>query len=114
MESRTQGSRPRAKDAKKFRGPRPRTKDIDASVLRKKKGLQKILKGGHQKKGLKKFFSGEKGLKIFFFRRSPREGKQKKIFANFPRGFSRFFNKILTVQDIVLSSTRGQGNFQGT
>ena len=35
--------------------------------------------------------------------------KTKKVFANFPRGFWRF----PTVQKIVLSSSRGQGNFRG-
>ena len=39
--------------------------------------------------------------------------KTKKVFANFPRGFWRFSNKISTVQKIVLSSSRGQGNFRG-
>ena len=77
MESRTQGSR-------------PRTKDTDASVLRKKKGLQKILTGDIKKKILKSFFSGEKGLKKFFFGRSPREENKKRssqIFREVSRGF---------------------------
>ena len=106
----------KAKVTKKFRDhgqnfSRPRTKDTDASVLRKKKGLQKILTGDLKKKVFKSFFSGEKGLKIFF-RRSPREENKKRTSQIF-REASCVFNKILRVQDIVLSSSRGQGNFRG-
>ena len=39
--------------------------------------------------------------------------KTKKVLANFLRGFWRFPTKISTVQKIVLSSSRGQGNFRG-
>ena len=48
-----------AKDSKKFRGqgqgqnllrPRPRTKDTDASIIHKNKGLQKILSGDRKKR----------------------------------------------------------------
>ena len=101
MESRTQGSR-----------PRPRTKDTDASVLRKKKGLQKILTGDIKKKVLKSFFSGKKVLK-FFFSGVLHVRKTTKDLRKFSARFLAFFNKILTVQDIVLSSSRGQGNFRG-
>ena len=104
MESRTQGSRPRPRTQKKSeakakdslsedrhsRGqgqecsrPRPRTKDTSASALQKKK------KRSSQK----------------FFKRSP----QKNVFQkNFPA-----LHKILTIQKIVLSSSRGQTNFRG-
>ena len=115
MESRTQGSRPRprtqknfeakAKDTKKFRGqgqgqtlsrPRPRTKNTDLSVLRKKKGLQKS-------------FSGEKGLQIFFFRRSLLEEIKKKVFADFPQGFWRFPTKFQRFKNsAVLEPRTGQ------
>ena len=40
-------------------------------------------------------------------------GKQKKVFANFPRGFWRFPTKFQWFKKIVLSSSRGQGNFRG-
>ena len=100
VESRTQGSRPRtqkkseAKDSlsedRHSRGqgqecsrPRPRTKDTSASALRKKK------KRSSQK----------------FFMRSPQKNVFQKIFQP--------LHKILTIQKIVLSSSRGQANFRG-
>ena len=97
---------------KKISRPRPRTKDTDASVLRKKKVLQKFFSGDLKKKGLKNFFSGEKGLQKIFFRRSPLEENKKGI-GKFSARFLAFFNKISTVQKIVLSSSRGQGNVRG-
>ena len=99
MESRTQGSRPRPRTQKKSeakakdslfedrtsRGqgqecsrPRPRNKDTSASVLQKKK------------KGLHKNFSSDLHKKAF----------SQKIF--------QAFRKILTIQEIVLSSSRGE------
>ena len=106
MESRTQGSRPRPRTPKKSeakakdslfedrhsRGQgqecsRPRTQ---AQVLSKKK----------KKKKKKKKRSSQK-----FFKRSP----QKNVFQkNF-----QALHKILTIQKIVLSSSRGQANFRG-
>ena len=104
VESRTQGSRPRPRTQKKSevkakdslsedrhsRGqeqecsrPRPRTKDTSASALQKKKR------------------SSQK-----FFRRSP---KKKGLHKN----FSSDLHKILTIQKILLSSSRGQANFRG-
>ena len=101
MESRTQGSRPRtqkksdakAKDSlsedRHSRGQghecsRPRTKDTSASALQKNK-----------KKGLHKNFSGDLHKKNVF----------QKIF--------QALHKILTIQNIVLSSSQGQANFRG-
>ena len=105
MESRTQGSKAKAKDSlsedRHSRGqgqecsrPRPRTQ---AQVLSKKK----------------KRFSQK------FFRRSP---NKKKVFTKifqaistkkrFPKNFPTL-HKILTIQKIVLSSSRGQANFRG-
>ena len=115
MESRTQGSRPRtqkkseakAKDSlsedKHSRGqgqecsrPRPRTKDTSASALQnKKKGLHKFFSGDLQKKR-----SSQK-----FFKRSPQNNVFQKIFQP--------LHKILTIQKLVLSSSRGQANFRG-
>ena len=104
MESRTQGSTPRPRTQKKIRGQgqgqtfrgqtlsrlrqecsrlRPRTKDTSASALQKKK-----------KKSSQKFF-----------RRSPQENVFQKIF--------QALHKILTIQKIVWSSSRGQTNFRG-
>ena len=117
MESRTQGSRPRPRTQKKSeakdslsedrysRGqgqecsrPRPRTKDTSASALQKKK----------KKKGLPKIFraiSKKKRSSQKFFKRSPRKHVFQKIF--------QALHKILTIQKIVLSSSRGQANFRG-
>ena len=108
VESRTQGSRPRtqkksetkAKDSlsedRLSRGqgqecsrPRPRTKDTSASALQKKKGLHKNFSGDLQKK---------KRSSLKFFKRSP----QKNVFQN----IFQAFHKILTIQKIVLSSSR--------
>ena len=118
MESRTQGSRPRPRTQKKSeakakdslsedrrsRGqgqecsrPRPRTKDTSASALQKKKGLHKNFSGDLQKK--KKKRSSQK-----FFERSPLKNVFQTIF--------QALHIILTFQKIVLSSSRGQANFQ--
>ena len=95
VESRTQDSRPRPRTQKKIRGqrqpfrgqtllrPRPRTKDTSGSALQNKRSSQK------------------------FFRRSPK--KKKGLHKN----FSCDLHKILTIQKIVLSSSRGQANFRG-
>ena len=108
VESRTQRSRPRRRTQKKSEAkakdshtedrsswgqeqecsrPRPRTKDTGASVL--------------QKKVFEKTF-----------RRSPIEENKQRL-RKFSARFLAFSNKILTVQKIVLSSSRGQGNFGG-
>ena len=63
---------------------RPRTKDTGASVLQK----QKVLKN---------FFSGDLHLR-----------KAKKDLRKVSAKFLEFFNKISTVQQIVLSSSRRQ------
>ena len=122
MESRTQGSRPRtqkkseakakAKDSlsedRHARGqgqecsrPRPRTKDTNTSALQKKKMLflkqhaTKIFQAISKKK--------KKGLQKFF-KRSPQKNVFQKIF--------QALHKILTIQKILLSSSRGQANFR--
>ena len=108
-----------AKDTKKNPRPRPRTafprtdtleaKDRNArgqgqgprtqvQVLYKKKGLHKNFSGDLKKK--KKKRSSHK-----FFKRSPQKNVFKKIF--------QALHKILTIQTIVLSSSRGQANFRG-
>ena len=80
--SRIPGSRPRprtqqkseAKDSpsedRPSRGPRPRTKDTSASVLKKKKVFQKIFQAISEKKRSSKFFP----------RRSPEKNVFRKIF----------------------------------
>ena len=93
-----------------FRGQtlsRPRTgmleakaKDTSASALQKikEKGLHKNFLGGLQPKKKKKR-SSEK-----FFKRSPQKNVFQKIF--------QALHKILTIQKILLSSSRGQANFR--
>ena len=110
VESRTQGSRPRprtqtkseAKDSlSKDRHSRgqgqecSRTKDTSASALQKKKGLRKNFSGDLQKtKVFTKIFLAISTKNVF-----------QKIF--------QALHKILTIQKIVLSSSRGQANFRG-
>ena len=107
VESRTQGSRPKPRPrTQKILRPRPKTdpletKDTGASIFQKKKGFLKNFQA-ISKKGLQKFFSGDFHLK-----------KTKKGLRKFTARFLALSNKILTVQKIVLSSSRGQGNFRG-
>ena len=117
MESRTQGSRPRPRTQKKSeakakdslpedrhsRGqgqecsrPRPRTKNTSASALRKKKGLHKNFSGDLQ---------NEKKVFTKIFQANSTKTRFQKIF--------QAIHKILTIQKIVLSSSRGQANFRG-
>ena len=118
MESRTQGSRPRKQkkirgQGQPFRGQtlsRPRTGMVKANDQghRRKCSLKK-------KKVFKNFFSDDlqkKGSSKIFFRRSPNEENKKGLRKFFAR-FLTFSSKILTIQKIVLSSSRGQGNFRG-
>ena len=125
MESRTQGSRPRthkkseakAKDSlsedRHSRGQgqecsRPRTKDTSASVLQKK--FRRSPNKKKKKKVFTKIFQAiskkkKKRSSQKFFKRSPRKHVFQKIF--------QALHKILTIQKIVLSSSRGQANFRG-
>ena len=75
----------KTKNTKKFRGQGPRTQAQRSP-----------------KKCLQHFFSGDLHLR-----------KTKKVFAIFSARFLAFSNKISTVQKIVLSSSRRQGNFWG-
>ena len=83
------------------RGQGPRSQ---AQVLSKKKRSSKIFSGDlkKKKKGLHKNFS-RSSQKLF--RRSPQKDVFQKIF--------QALHKILTIQKIVLSSSRGQANFWG-
>ena len=110
----------KAKDTKKNPRPRPRiafpstdtleAKDRNArgqgqgprtqtQVLSKKKVFTKIFQAISKKKKKKKRSSQK------FFKRSPRANVFQKIF--------QALHKILTIQKIMLSSSRGQGNFRG-
>ena len=97
----------KAKDSKKFRAqgqgqtfswPWPRTKDTDAIVLQKKRSSKLFL----GEKGLQKFFSGD------LYLRKPKK-RSLQIFRKVSGVFQRNFNG----SKIVLSSSRGQGNFRG-
>ena len=70
-------------------------KDTIASALQKKK------------RSSQKFFrrSPKKKKKKVFFKRSPQKNVFQKIF--------QALHKILTIQKILLSSSRGQANFRG-
>ena len=74
-------------------------KDTSASVLqKKKKSSQKFFRRSQKKKQKKR--SSQK-----FFKRSPQKNVFQKIF--------QALHEILTIQKIVLSSSRGQANFRG-
>ena len=82
-------------------GQGPRTQSASA-LQKKKKGLHKNFSGDLQKKKKKK---KKKRSSQKFFKRSPRKNAFQKIFQP--------LHKILTFQNIVLSSSRGQANFRG-
>ena len=98
MESRTQGSRPRPRTQKNFEAK-------DQGHRRK----------CSPKKSPRNFFSSDlkkTGLQNYFFRRSLLEETKKRslqIFHKVSGVFQRNFNG----SKIVLSSSRGQGNFRG-
>ena len=118
MESRTQGSRPRPRTQKKNPRPRtafPRTDTLEAKdrnargqgqgprtqaqvLSKKRRSSQKFFRLSQKKK--KKKRSSQK-----FFKRSSQKNVFQKIF--------QALHKILTIQKIVLSSSRGQANFRG-
>ena len=109
MESRTQGLRSRPRTQTNFEAE---DQGHRRKCSPKKKGFKKILAGILKKKVFKFFFRRKRSSKIFFQEISTR-GKQKKDLRKFSARFLAFFIKILTVQHIVLSSTRGPGNFRG-
>ena len=86
MESRTQGSRPRTQKKIRGRGKPFRGQTLSRPRTRGASVLQK-------------------NSSKFFFRRSPKKEVFETIF--------QAFYKILTIQKIVLSSSKGQGNFRG-
>ena len=110
VESRTQGSRPRPKTQKKSeakakdslsedRHSRGQGHKRKCSPI-KEKGLHKNFSGDLQKNKNKKKRSLQK-----FFKRSPPKNVFQNIFLA--------LHKILTIQKILLSSSRGQANFRG-
>ena len=116
VESKTQGSRPRPRTQKNFeakdrpsRGQGPRTQ---VRVFSKKKVLKKFFQAISNKKVFKIFFQAKKVFKKFFSSDFHLR-KTKKGVRKFSARFLALSNKILTVQKIVLSLSRGQGNFRG-
>ena len=114
MKSRTQGSRPRtqknfeAKD-RPSQGQGLRTQ---TQVFSKKKRSSKFFfRRSQKKKVFKKFFQAKKVFKIFFQASLLEETKKRslQIFRKVAGVFQRNFNG----SKIVLSSSRGQANFQG-
>ena len=107
MESRTQGSRPRPRTQKKseakdsLSGNR-HSRGQGQEYSRPRTGMLEAKDQGHKRKcsPKKKKRSSQK-----FFKRSPQKHVFQKIFQALP--------KILTIQKIVLSSSRGQANFRG-
>ena len=102
----------KAKDTKKFRSQgqaqtlsRPRTKGTGASVLQKKKIFKNFFQAISKKRSSKFFFIRKRSSK--FFSRDFHARKTKKGLCKFPARFLALSNKILTVQKIVLSSSRG-------
>ena len=108
------GHKAEAKDTKKFQGqgqtlsrPWHRRK-----CSPKKRRFSKKFFKQSQKKVFKKFFYAKKVFKNFFsgdFHLT----KTKQGLRKFSARFLALSNKISTVQKIVLSSSRKQGNFQG-
>ena len=92
VESRTQGSRPRPRTQKKSEAKDSLSEDRYSRGQGPRTQAQVLSK---KKKGLHKNFSGDLHKKYVF----------QKIF--------QALHKILTIQKLVLSSSRGQANFRG-
>ena len=116
LESRTQGSRPRtqknfeAKDRpSRGQGQEPRKQ---TQVFFEKKKSSKFFSGNLKKKVFKNFFQAKQVFKKFFsgdlYLRKPKK-RSLQIFCGVSGVFQRNFNG----SKIVLSSSRGQGNFRG-
>ena len=96
MESRTQGSRPRTQKKSE-----PKAKDSLSEDRHSRGQGQECSRPRTQAQVLsKKKRSSQK-----FFKRSPQKNLFQKIF--------QVLHKILTIQKILLSSSRGQANFRG-
>ena len=114
MESRTQGSRPRTQknfEAKaKDRPSRGQGQGHRRKCSQKKRSSKFVFRRS-QKKRSPKIFLGEKDLKNFFsgdlYLRKPKK-RFLQIFRKVFDVFQRNFNGL----KIVLSSSRGQGNFR--
>ena len=118
VESRTQGSRPRAqknfevkaKDrSSRGQGQGPRTQ----TQVFSKKSLQKFFSVDLKKKVFKNFFQAKKVFKNFFsgdlYLRKPK----KKVSADFPQGFWRFLAKFQRFKNSAVLEPR-TGQFSST
>ena len=82
----------------------PKTKDTGASVVKKKKVFKNFFQATSKKK------EKERSSKTYF-NRFPIEENKKDLSKFFPR-FLAFSSKISTVIKIMLSFSRGEGNFE--
>ena len=103
----------KAKDTQKNSRPRPRTALSRTDPLEAKD--RNACRLGPETQA--QVFSKKRVIKIFF-RRSPKKSLQKNIFGVFQNKTStkiifHAIYKFLTIQKIVLSSSREQGNFRG-
>ena len=107
---RTQRSRPRPRIQKKSK-PRPRTALLRTDPLKAKAGMlgAKAKDHGHRRKCVGVL---QKNVFQNFLQAISKRRKQKSSSQIFCK-VSIIFQKILIIQKIVLSSSRGQGNFQG-
>ena len=105
MESRTQDSRPRPRTQK---NPRPRTAFPRTDTLEAKDRNARGQGPRTQAQVLSK-------KKVFtkIFQAIPPPPQKKGLHKNFSSDLHKALHKILTIQKIVLSSSRGQVNFRG-
>ena len=104
MESRTKGSRPRPRTQKNPR-PRPRTAFPRTDTLEAKDRNARGQGQGPRTQAQVLSKKKKKRSSQKFFKPSPQKNVFQKIF--------QALDKILTIQKIVLSSSRGQANFRG-
>ena len=113
VQSRTQGSRPRPRTHKNFeakdRPSRGQSQKTQAQVFSKKNVFKNFFQA-ISNKDLQQFFFRRKWSSKNFFQAMR---KLKKGLRKFSARFLALSNKISTVQKIVLSSNRRQGNFGG-
>ena len=115
--SRGHKARGQGQGHKKISWPRPRTDPLEAkdqghkTQAFSKKKILKIFMAISEKRFLKFFFRQKRSSKIFFRRSLLEETKKRslQIFRKVSGVFQRNFNG----SKIVLSSSRGQGNFRG-
>ena len=93
----------KAKDTKKIRGQGQEQPFRGQTLSRPRTGILEAKDQGHKRKCSPKKKKKRSSQK--FFKRSPQKNVFQKIF--------QALHKILTIQKILLSSSRGQANFRG-